>query len=53
VPGRSDEIGAYPMSRAFLLYDLGATINEALGVSPDREIRDQFGRSLPFKVAAR
>jgi Protein of unknown function (DUF1501) len=47
VLGRSDEIGAFPVTRTFSLYDLGATIYDALGVSPDSEIRDQLGRPLP------
>ena len=46
VIGRSDEIGAYPLSRTFSLYDLGATICRSLGVAPETEIRDQFGRPL-------
>ncbi len=48
VLGRSDEIGAFPKSRAFSLYDLGATIYEALGVSPETMVRDQFGRPVPL-----
>ena len=48
VLGRSDEIGAFPTSCAFSLYEPGATIYEALAVSPECAIRDQFGRSLPL-----
>lgn len=46
VIGRSDEIGAYPTTRSFSLYDLGATIFDALGIAPDSEIRDQLGRPM-------
>jgi hypothetical protein len=46
VLGRSDEIGAYPLTRTFSLYDLGATIYDSLGVPIDTEIRDQLSRPL-------
>jgi Protein of unknown function (DUF1501) len=46
--GQSDDIGAFPKSRAYSLYDLGATIYTALGLNPDTEIRDQFGRPVPL-----
>jgi hypothetical protein len=46
VIGRSDDIGAYPVTRSFSLEDLGATVYSVLGVDPDAAIRDQFGRPL-------
>jgi len=49
VIGKSDKIGAYPISRSFGPPDLAATIYQALGVDPATEIRDRFGR--PFRLA--
>ncbi|HEX7375648.1 MAG TPA: DUF1501 domain-containing protein [Pirellulales bacterium] len=44
VLGKSDPLGAYPLSSPFLPDDLGATILHTLGVDPETEIRDQQGR---------
>ena len=46
VIGRSDAIGAYPMTRSFSPDDLGTTLFEALGLAATSELRDQFGRPL-------
>jgi hypothetical protein len=44
--GKSDRLGAYPLSRSFGPPDLAATIYNALGVAPDTELRDRLGRPL-------
>ena len=44
--GKSDPLGAYPLSRTFSPPDLAATIYRALGVDPATEIRDRLGRPL-------
>ncbi len=44
--GKSDRLGAYPISRSFGPPDLAATIYRALGVDPATEIRDRLGRPL-------
>ena len=46
VLGRSDDVGAYSLTQTFSLYDLGATVYEALGVPLDGQLHDQFGRPL-------
>ena len=46
VIGKSDRIGAYPISRSFGPPDLAATIYHALGVDPAAELRDRLGRPL-------
>jgi hypothetical protein len=46
VIGKSDTLGAHPVSRSFGPPDLAATIYEALGVDPATELRDRFGRPL-------
>lgn len=46
VIGKSDRLGAYPVSRSFGPPDLAATIYQALGVSPDTELRDRLGRPI-------
>ncbi len=46
VLGRSDDVGAYSLTQTFSLYDLGATVYEALGVPLDSQLHDQFGRPL-------
>ncbi|MFN0053915.1 MAG: DUF1501 domain-containing protein [Planctomycetales bacterium] len=48
VIGRSDDIGAYPVTRTYSLQDLGATVYQALGVDPVTELHDQTGR--PFQA---
>jgi Protein of unknown function (DUF1501) len=44
--GKSDRMGAYPISRSFGPPDLAATIYSALGVDPATELRDRFNRPL-------
>lgn len=44
VIGKSDKIGAYPVSTSYTPFDIGATIYQALGVPPDSEIRDPQNR---------
>ena len=44
--GKSDRLGAYPLSRSFGPPDLAATIYRALGVDPSTEIRDRLGRPI-------
>ena len=46
VIGKSDKIGAHPISRAFGPPDLAATIYQALGVDPGTEVTDRLGRPL-------
>ena len=46
VIGKSDKIGAHPLSRPFGPPDLAATIYQALGVDPATELRDRLGRPL-------
>ena len=46
VIGKSDRLGAYPLSRSFGPPDLAATIYRALGVDPATELRDRLGRPL-------
>ena len=46
VIGKSDRLGAYPLSRSFGPPDLAATIYNALGVDPATELRDRFRRPL-------
>jgi hypothetical protein len=44
VIGKSDRVGAHPVSQSFTPYDVGATIYQSLGVDPDSEIRDAQNR---------
>jgi uncharacterized protein (DUF1501 family) len=44
--GKSDHLGAYPLSRSFGPPDLAATIYDALGVDPAAELHDRLGRPL-------
>ncbi len=46
VIGKSDRLGAYPLSRSFGPPDLAATIYNALGVDPATELRDRLNRPL-------
>ena len=46
VVGRSDKLGAYPASKAYLPSDLGATIYTALGLNPSSAVNDLLGRPL-------
>ena len=42
--GRSDDIGAYPVTTAFSPEDVGATVYKLLGISPEAEVHDRLGR---------
>jgi hypothetical protein len=44
--GKSDRLGAFPVSRTYGPPDLAATIYRALGVDPATELRDRLGRPL-------
>ncbi len=46
VIGKSDRLGAYPVSRSFGPPDLAATLYHSLGVDPATELRDRLGRPL-------
>jgi uncharacterized protein (DUF1501 family) len=46
VIGRSDESGAYPVTRAFSPDDVGATVYHLLGVNPESLLRDRLGRTV-------
>jgi uncharacterized protein (DUF1501 family) len=46
VLGRSDKIGAYPVSSPFSPDDLGATLLTLVGVDPTAEVRDRQGRPM-------
>lgn len=42
--GRSDDIGAYPVTSAFSPEDVGATVYHLLGIPPNAEVHDRLGR---------
>jgi hypothetical protein len=42
--GRSDDIGAYPVTSAYSPEDVGATVYKLLGIPPDAEVHDRLGR---------
>ena len=44
VIGKSDRIGAYPVTTSYTPFDLGATIYRALGVDDESQIRDSLNR---------
>jgi hypothetical protein len=46
VIGKSDRLGAYPISNSFGPPDLAATVYHALGVDPQTELRDRLGRPI-------
>ncbi len=46
VIGKSDAVGAYPITRPYRHSDVGATVYSALGIDPATEIRDIQGRPL-------
>src|SRR5579872_4199348 len=48
--GRSDDIGAYPITRSFTPDDIGATIFTALGLTASTEFRDRLGRPLQLST---
>jgi uncharacterized protein (DUF1501 family) len=44
--GKSDKIGAFPVTRGYRASDLGATVYSALGVDPASTVMDRRGRPL-------
>jgi hypothetical protein len=42
--GRSDDIGAYPVTTAYSPEDVGATVYKILGIPPEAEVHDRLGR---------
>jgi hypothetical protein len=46
VIGRSDDIGAYPLTAACSPDDVGATVYQALGIAPESEVRDRLNRPV-------
>ena len=46
VIGKSDEIGAYPVTRAFSPNDVGATVYSVLGINPGSVVRDRLDRPV-------
>jgi hypothetical protein len=46
VIGKSDKEGAYPATKPYSPHYLGATIYQALGISPDTEVRDRLNRPV-------
>ncbi|MBI1312453.1 DUF1501 domain-containing protein [bacterium] len=46
VIGRSDETGAYPLTRAYSPNDVGATVYSLLGIDSDAHVTDRLGRSV-------
>ncbi len=46
VIGRTDEIGAYPLTKTYHPNDLGATVYHCLGIGPDAEVPDRLGRAM-------
>ncbi len=45
VIGKTDRIGAYPLTPGYTPFDIGATVYEALGVDAGTELRDPLSRS--------
>jgi hypothetical protein len=50
VLGRSDAFAAYPVDDPYTPADLTASILDALGVDPNGEVRDGFGRMVPLST---
>ena len=46
VIGRSDKIGAYPITTPYSPDDVGATVYHLLGIEPDVEVRDRQDRPV-------
>lgn len=46
VIGRSDEIGAYPVTVSYSPDDVGATVYNLLGIPPNAEVHDRLGRPV-------
>lgn len=52
VIGKSDKIGAYPLTTPYSPDDVGATVLHLLGVDPAAEIRDRQGRPMQLNQGA-
>src|SRR5262249_53658820 len=50
VLGRSDRFAAYPADDPYTPQDVHASVLHALGIRPDEEVRDAFGRSVPLST---
>jgi len=48
--GKSDNFAAYPADEPYAPQDLGATILHLLGVNPNDQVRDGFGRNVPLST---
>ncbi|HUQ72104.1 MAG TPA: DUF1501 domain-containing protein, partial [Planctomycetaceae bacterium] len=46
VIGKSDAIGAYPLTAQYSPEDLGATVYNVLGLNPESEVRDRLNRPV-------
>jgi uncharacterized protein (DUF1501 family) len=46
VIGKSDKIGAYPVTTPYSPNDVGATVYHLLGIDPASEVRDRLGRPV-------
>ncbi|HWC90800.1 MAG TPA: DUF1501 domain-containing protein [Pirellulales bacterium] len=46
VIGKSDKIGAYPLTKPYSADDVGATVYHVLGIDPASEIRDRLNRPM-------
>jgi hypothetical protein len=46
VIGKSDKIGAYPITPPYSPNDVGATVYHLLGIDPASEVRDRVGRPV-------
>jgi hypothetical protein len=46
VIGKSDKIGAYPITTSYSPNDIGATVYHVLGVNPAVEVRDRQNRPV-------
>jgi hypothetical protein len=46
VIGKSDKVGAYPITTAYSPNDVGATVYRALGIPPNAEVQDRFNRPV-------
>ena len=44
--GKSDKIGAYPITTPYSPNDIGATVYHVLGVNPAVEVRDRQNRPV-------
>jgi hypothetical protein len=52
VIGKSDEIGAYPVTAAWSPHDVGATVYHLLGLPADAEGRDRLNRPVRLNTGA-